>query len=74
MVEDEVHFMLHCSKTKDPREVHVTPFLKSNIEYDSLTDLEKIAWLVSEGQMKEFGKILAIMFDARQAILYKKRP
>ena len=68
-----MHFLLHCSKINDPREIHVIPYLKSNAEYNTLTELEKISWLVSENQMKEFGRILAIMYDARQAILYKNR-
>ena len=72
-MEDEVHFLLHCSKIDDPKEIHVTPYLKSNVEYDTMNDLDRISWLVSENQMKEFGKMLAIMYDARQAILYKSK-
>ncbi len=71
-VEDEVHFLLKCSKLKPARKAHVKPLLKRNPEYKAMNDFEKISWLISEPQMKEFGKILAIMYDARQEVLTKK--
>ena len=72
-VEDELHFFLHCPKLEDAREIHVKPFLNTNVECSTMSDHEKLNWLIAEGQMKEFGRILAIMYDARQEIMYKQK-
>ncbi len=72
-MEYEVHFLLHCPKLEDAREIHVKPLLNTNVECSTMNDHEKLAWLISKEQMKEFGKILAIMYDARQDLMYKKK-
>ena len=73
-VEDESHFLLKCRALKETRKQHVKPLLKTNPEYKKMSNLEKIAMLISPEHMKEFGKIMAVMFEARQEILYKKKP
>ena len=37
-----------------------------------MSDHEKVAWLISGPQIKEFGRLLAIMYEARQEVMNKK--
>ena len=71
-VEDEAHFLLKCKKLKQERKTHVKPILKTNPDYKNMSDHEKMAMLISPENMKEFGRVLAIMFDKRQELMSKK--
>ena len=70
-MEDEIHFLMKCTGLEDARKRLIDPLLSINPEKESMTDREKVAWLIEHAQIKEFGNALAGMYDARLDVVYK---
>ena len=73
VLEDETHFLLECPKLTRVRHDKVKAILKKSRDTLSMTNKEKIMWLLKREQIKEFGEALAAMYQARQDLLYSKR-
>ena len=46
-VEDEIHFLMRCTKLKTFREIHLGCFITLYPNAEKLNDTEKFAWLMS---------------------------
>ena len=45
--EDEIHFLLKCHVYSNERDNHLSKILKTNKNFDKLSDAEKFIWLLS---------------------------
>ncbi len=70
-LEDKVHFLFHCSKFEGERESLIDPLLQQSPETESMSEFEKLRWLIDRSQVKDFAVSLAGMYQARQDYLYK---
>ena len=69
-VEDEVHFLFCCSALESIRKVKLDPILKSNRETRRFNNIQKLQWLISKDNIKEFGQALAGLYQARHEALF----
>ena len=70
-VEDETHLIFICSELKSIRKEHLKPFLTTSRETASMSNTEKLQWLLHKDRIKEFSAILSIIFNARQNKMYR---
>ena len=70
-VEDEIHLIFICSELKPTCKEHLKPLLKSSRETTSMSNTEKLQWLLHKDKIKEFSAILSIIFNARQNKMYR---
>ena len=73
VLEDETHFLLVCPKLTKVRHEKIKSILKKSRDTLSMSNVEKIKWLLQKEQIKEFGEALAAMYQARQDLLYSKK-
>ncbi len=69
-VEDELHFIFECKKLKDVRKAKLDTLLCEDRDTRRMTKAEKLKWLLSKEHIKEFGKVLACIYQARQDVMY----
>ncbi len=69
-IEDEIHFIFTCKSLKKVRKTKLKPYLRTDRNTRRMCNHEKLKWLLSEQHLKEFGKILACLYQARQDIVY----
>ena len=69
-VEDEVHFIFVCKALEEVRKSKLEPVLLEDRSTRTFTNHEKLKWLLSEHRIKDFGKILACLYQARQNVVY----
>ncbi len=69
-VEDECHFIFVCSALKEVREVKLKPFLRKDRSTRRMNNHQKLKWLLSVPNIKDFGQILACLYQARQDVVY----
>ena len=72
-VEDELHFLLTCNALESVRKNKLDPVLNSCRETRRMEPSEKIKWLLSKDHIKEFGPIIACLYQKRQDILFEPR-
>ena len=72
-VEDELHFVFVCEALSGVREEKLDPLVNTDPVIKEAPNAEKLTWLISTGNIKEFGKILACLFQKRQDIHFMKR-
>ena len=73
VVEDEMHFLLDCPRLTKVRYEKLKPILKKSRDTLSMSNSERVTWLLQREQIKEFGEALAVMYQARQDVLYCKK-
>ncbi len=69
-VEDELHFIFECSALTPVRENKLDPLLLEDRDTRRMTKGEKLTWLINRDHIKDFGKVLACLYQARQDKVY----
>ena len=55
---------------KSVREAKLDPLLCEDRDTRRMTRAEKLTWLISRDHIKDFGKVLACIYQARQDKVY----
>ena len=71
-VEDELHFVFECKALTEVREERLKPLVSKDPALNKAPNAEKLTWLTKAENIKEFGKVLACLFQRRQDIHFKK--
>ena len=69
-IEDELHFIFECPALKPVRKAKLELLLLEDRDTRRMTNGEKLTWLISREHMKDFGKVLACLYQARQDKVY----
>ena len=71
MIEDEIHFLHVCSRSKDAHDEHLKP-MRAGFEGDVEKDrIGFTRYLLQDGTIKEFSKVLEAIYMYRKDLLLK---
>ena len=72
VLEDETHFVIDCTKFEKTRKEIIEPLWKENPNYQTMTSLEKLKWLLCKEMLAKSAPCIETLFKERQSTVYTK--
>ena len=65
-VENELHFIFECKALSLVRKQLLDPLMCEDRDTGHMSEVEKLTWLLKREHIKDFGKVLACIYQAHQ--------